>query len=206
MNDLPDVYISDDGRRETRPTYEALADCQMVMTSAETGASGPTLVLAGEHFTTDATPNHSWKPLNRAAQECFDQWIGSLPVKGNTIPQELISQAAYELRPREGDPEFPLPAWWSAVMRRAAQLFDLQRGSRLQTLAVAQRAGAQGMPVMPFASAGPVMPIEPGRAPVNVAEHQPQSAASAARRTRAAAVKPPMPGTQAVTSPQQSAG
>ena len=49
---------------------------------------------------------------------------GSPPIKGDAIPMELISQAAAELRPREGDPEFPHDVWWAAVMKRALQLLD----------------------------------------------------------------------------------
>lgn len=206
MDALPEIFVSDDGARIAAPTYQALATLQMVMQSAETGATGPTMVEEGEIFTTDAVPGHMWKPLNRAAGDRVQQWLASLPLDGRTIPQDFITQAAYELRPREGDPDFPLEQWWPAVLRRASELAEKRRGPNVGNTAYAHRPGGTPVPVMPFVTAGPGQPMEVGRAPADVAQHQPQSPGAAATRARKAAVAPPMPGTQPARSPQQAAG
>jgi len=207
IDELPEVYVSDDGQRITAPTYEATAQCHMVMTSAETGQRGPTLVEPGEHFTSNELPNHQWRPLNKAAGERMEAWLASLPVKGDGIPQEIITQAAFMMRPRDGEPDVPHDQWWPMVLRLAGQLYEKSKGARMPSVgATVFRPGATGQPVMPFAGSTPLTPLEPGRAPVSGAEHIPQSPGAAANRVRRGRVTPPMPGTLPSESPQSSAG
>lgn len=206
-DNLPEFYVGEGGRTAA-PTYEALSQCHMVMQSAETGQTGPTLVEAGEHFTSDKTPNHQWLPLNRAAGERMDRWLASLPTSGKNLTMEEISEAAHAMRPRVGEPEIPHDMWWPAVMKYASTLKERRSGGPEMAVrpAVAHRPGQQAMPVMPFASSGPGAPMEVGRAPQAApAQHQPQSPQSAAQRARRARVEPPMPGTTGQT-PQQPAG
>jgi hypothetical protein len=196
---LPEFYISDDGQRIAEPMYEALTQCQMNMTSAETGQTGPTLIEVGEHFKTADIPCHQWRPLNRAAGERIEQWIASLPLDGKNIPQELITEAAYQLRPREGDPEFPMEQWWPQVLRLAAKMADAKRG-RAPMPTVGFRSIGPNTPPMPFSSMSSAYPTEAGRAP-SAAQHQPQNPANAAARARAARVRPPMPNATPASSP-----
>ena len=200
-DNLPEFYISDDGARIVQPTYEALMQCQLIMASAETGQVGPTLIEVGEVFTTDSVPCHQWRPLNRAAGDKFDQWIASLPLDGKNIPQELITEAAYQLRPREGDPEYPMEQWWPLVLRLAAKMADAKRG-RAPMPTVGFRPMAPNTPPMPFSSMSSAYPTEAGRAP-GAAQHQPQNPANTAARARAARVRPPMPNTAPAQGPQQ---
>src|SRR5579859_1207638 len=116
LEPLPEFFVTDERQRIAQPTYELLAQCQVVMASAETGLTGPTLMEAGEIITTDATPNHQWYPLNRAAGERFEAWLASLPTQGASLTQAEISEAAYAMRPREGEPELPHDQWWPAVL------------------------------------------------------------------------------------------
>lgn len=206
--DLPEFYRADNGARTDQPTYEALSQLHMVMQSAETGQTGPTLVEAGEHFTTDRTPCHQWLPLNRAAGERFERWIASLPSNGKNLTQEEITEAAYAMRPRDGEPVLSNEAWWPAVIKYAVMMKEKRMGGGVPNPRAAQvhRPGSPAMPVMPFASVGGAQPLEVGRAPAGAAAHQPQSPASAAQRQRQSRVTPPMPGTLPSDTPQQSAG
>ena len=164
-------------------------------------AERPDLVEAGEHFVTDATPCHAWHPLNRAAGERYEQWLASLPGVGQ-IPQELLTEAAYRLRPREGDPEFPMDQWWPHVLRLAGKLAEERRGHVAPPKPGYRPITPNTLP-MPFAAMGPAMPSEPGRAP---AQHMPQNQAQLNAKARAARVKPPMPATNPAAGPQQTSG
>jgi hypothetical protein len=202
-SDLPEFYITDDGQKVAAPTYEAMATCYMPMTSVETGQTGPTRIEAGEHFTSERAPSHAWRPLNRAAGENYQKWLASLPPDGKGVPQDLITQAAYMLRPREGDPEFPIEMWWPKVLQLASQLHDKQRvnGAVNPKPGSAFRPGGAPTPVMPFASAGNTM-IQPGGPPPNAALHQPQNPIRAAQAQRQKQTRPPMPNTLPPGSPQ----
>jgi hypothetical protein len=199
IDDLPEAFVSDDGRRVTAPTYESLAQLQLILASAETAQVGPTLLEVGEIFTSDATPSHAWLPLNRAAAERFEAWITSLPLDGKNVPQELITEAAFQLRPREGDPEFPMETWWPHVLRLAAKMADDKRG-KVTAASPGFRPMAPNTPPMPFASMGPAV-SDPGRAPAS--QHQPQSQTTMAARAQRQQRKPPMPNT-APAAPAQT--
>jgi hypothetical protein len=206
--DLPEFYVGESGRTAV-PTYEARMPCHMVMKSIETGQTGPTLVEEGERFTTDNTPCHQWMPLNRAAGERYDRWLASLPVAGRNLSMEDISEAAHAMRPREGEPVIDHREWWGIVMKYAVTMKERRSGGSVMTSrpAVMHRPGDRPMPVMPFASSGPGAPMEVGRAPEAApAVHQPQSPEAGALRARKARVAPPMPGTLAGETPQQTAG
>lgn len=181
---LPEHYLTDDRppRRISAPTYEALAQCQIIMIG-ENNIPGPTLIEPGEHFTTESIPNHQWMPLNRAAGERFDIWVNSLPTSGTGLNQAEITEAAYAMRPREGEPEIPHEQWWSAVMKYAAAMKDKRAGNTLRVPQPAQnhRAGGAQRQVMPFTTAGSGMPVEPGRAPPEAARQQPTDGARRAR-------------------------
>jgi hypothetical protein len=183
---LPEYFVTDDrpSQRIARPTYEALAQCQIIMVSAETGVAGSTMIEAGEIFTTEAAPNDQWLPLNRAAGERHEAWLASLPANSNGISQEEITEAAYMMRPREGEPEIPHDLWWPRVLQLAAALKAKKGGGmRVPQPAMPIRAGGQQKPVMPFMQAGTGMPIDPGRAPIG-AEAPRQVAAESGRRVR----------------------
>lgn len=205
--DLPEFYVADGGHRVAAPTWQAATQLYIIMSSAETGQSGPTLVEPGEHFTSELTPSHQWLPLNRAAGARMDEWVASLPVDGKGISQELITQAAYQMRPREGEPELPHAQWWGAVLKLAATMAN---GNRLviprPRTAVAYRPGQAPQPIMPYMSQGPGgPPPEHGRAP-NIAQHQPQNPADVQNAARRQRVRPPMPNTQPSESPQTVTG
>lgn len=161
---LPEFYLTDDRARVSKPTYEALAQCQIIMVG-ENGIAGPTLTEPGEHFTSDAVPNHQWLPLNRAAGEKYDRWLSSLPNSGAGLSQEDITHAAYAMRPREGEPEIPHDHWWPQVLKYAAALKDKRMGNapRVPQPAQGHRAGGAKQPVMPFVSQGTAMPSQVGQ-------------------------------------------
>ena len=206
--DFPEFYIADGGHRVAAPTYQSASQLYIVMTSAETGMTGPTLVEPGEHFTSDLTPSHQWIPLNRAAQARVEDWIASLPTDGKGITQEHITQAAYQMRPREGEPEIPHQQWWGAVLKLASVLAGgNNRMVPKVRPAVSYRPGQAPMPVMPFAAAnhgGP--PPMAGRAPEPAAQHQPQNPVDQARAARRQRVAAPMPNTSPNESPQTVTG
>lgn len=197
---LPEFYIADDGQRIDQPAYEALTQCYFSMASAETGQTGPTLVEVGEVFWSDGIPCDQWRPLNRAAAEKIEAWKASQPLSGQTIPQELITEAAYEMRPREGDPEFAMEQWWPLVLRLAAKKAEAKRG-RMPMPTVGFRPIGRDVPPMPYASMSAAYPTEAGRAPA--AQHVPQNPAHAAARARATRVRPPMPNATPAQGPQQ---
>lgn len=159
---LPEFYMTDDRQRVSRATYEALAQCQIIMVG-ENNIPGPTLVEPGEHFTTDAIPNHQWLPLNRAAGERFEAWLAALPASGNGLSQGEITEAAYAMRPREGEPEIPHDQWWAAVMKYAVAIKDKRQGNAPRIPQPAQRQGGVQKTVMPFVSHGTTMPGETGQ-------------------------------------------
>lgn len=211
LNDLPEFYLAEGNRRVAAPTYQALMPCQIIMTSSETGLTGPTRVEAGEEFTTESVPCHQWQPLNRAAAERFTAWLDSLPSAGQGLSQEDIAEAAFAMRPREGEKEIPHEQWWPAVLKYASAMKDKRKGRLAPALRAAQnhRPG-HTMPPMPFAATGPVVPIEPGRAPASGNPNEPRqpAPANAARRTTGAKprIETPMPGTAASDSPANATG
>jgi hypothetical protein len=207
LDDLPEVYVNGEGQRIKAPTYELLMPCQIIFQSEETGLTGPTRLEAGEIVTTEATPNHQWAPLNRAAAERYSAWIASLPLDGKGFTQEEITEAAFAMRPREGEVEIPHEQWFPAVLRYAAAMKEKRSGMRvaLPTPAHVQRRGAV-MPTMPFAAAGPAVPLEVGRGPSR-SEAGPQQP-NAGRRARGAQqpAKSPMPQATASDAMPQTAG
>jgi hypothetical protein len=197
-DNLPEYHLTDDRppQRIAKPTYEALAPCQIIMTSAETGVTGPTMIEAGEVFVTEATPNHQWLPLNRAAGERYDAWLNSLPGMTKNLTLEEISEAAQAMRPREGEPQLAHNDWWAAVMRHAQAMRDKRQTvmPHVPHPAHALRPGGAQKPVMPYMTAGATVPIEPGRAPVGpgAAHHVATTAADGARRARPARQTAPL--------------
>jgi len=208
MDEYPEFYITDQGQRVTAPAYAALAPCQIIMTSAETGHTGPTRIQEGEHFISEGTPCEQWLPLNRAAAERYQAWLDSLPRLGKDLTQDEIAEAAMELRPREGDPELSHKDWWQAVLKRAYASKEKRRGSHvpLPTHAQQVRRGAQ-LPVMPFMSANGIAPIDVGRPPPG--PPQPQgNIRGGAQRTRQQQAKPApaMAQTQPTDAPASAVG
>lgn len=192
--DLPEFYVLDERTRINAPTYEALKPCQIILTSAETGITGPTRIEAGEIFSTEAVPCEQWLPLNRAAGERMQAWITSLPVSGKGLTQDEISEAAFAMRPREGEPEIPHAQWWQSVMKYAYAAKEKRGGTQLPLPrgGVALRPGATMAP-MPFTSSQGVTPVEVGRAPAQQAASDPGNGAKRARDN--VRQKGPMPGT-----------
>jgi hypothetical protein len=200
MSELAEQYISDDGRRIVVPTYEALAKCQIILASAETGQVGPTVVEPGEHFSTEAVPCHQWKPLNAAADERFNQWLDSLPLDGaKNVTLEHITEAARMLAPRAGDPEFSHQEWSKQVAALATKLAEKRRTELKPS--VGFRPMAPNAPPMPFAAMSPSYPMETGRAPAAQ-----QVAPGAPRRTAPGKPKPAMPGANVTDTPASAAG
>lgn len=210
IDELPEFYIAEGNRRVAAPTYEALMPCQLIMTSAETGVTGPTRVEAGEQFTSEGIPNHYWAPLNRAAGERIEAWLASLPSEGKGFTQEELTEAAFAMRPREGEKEIPHDQWWPAVLRYAGAIKEKRLGSqsRIPQVSTQHRRGGPNIPVMPNMASGPVIPTEIGRVPVQQAPSViAQAPANSARRTRQSAKTPtPMPGTVASDSPASATG
>jgi hypothetical protein len=202
---LPEFYLTEDRQQVAAPTYEAAMQCYMVMQSAETGQVGPTLVEPGEVFTTEETPNHQWIPLNRGAARRIDEWLASLPVTGANIPQEIITEAAYQMRPREGEPVLTTEQWWPAVLKLAAQMADRKRlniPQRAQRMAT--RPGFTPQSPMPFT--GSMAQPEPGRPPVQPSATQQLNLQPQAQRQRGKAPAAPLANAQPTPSPQSAAG
>ena len=205
--ELPEFYISTDNKRVRAPTYEALMPLQLIMTSAETGQTGPTRVEAGEHFTSESTPCHQWAPLNKAAAEKYHAWIASLPASGQGLSMEELSEAALAMRPREGEKEIPHEQWWPAVLKYASAMKDKKNSTHMALprpgVSLSRNAS---LPVMPFMANGPVIPAELGRAPVSQIVPNPTPVANAA--TRRGPGRPPkaMPGTVTSDSPASATG
>lgn len=204
--EIPEFYITDDNRRVEAPTWQARSACYMPMTSAQTGQTGPTLINPGDVFHSDDTPNSEWIPLNRAAALRYEQWMASLPQTGAGLSQAEITEAAYEMRPREGQPEIPHDQWWPMVLRHAA--FKKERKSGMVVpqprAATPYRMGGLGQgPVMPFAPSETGAPLDVGRAPPpNSATPLPENP-NAARRARARA---PMPNANPTDAPASAVG
>lgn len=201
---LPEFYVGEGGTRTSDPVYETTAPCQIMMTSAETDATGPTRVETGEHFISHTDPNFAWKPLNRAAGEKMQEWLDSLPVDGgkNPLTLEEITEASRAMRPREGEPDLDHKQWHAAVMRYAFAMRDKQNGGRgvPRPNPAISLTNQTRMPIMPFASQGQHRnDLEYGRGP---AQHVPQLPEHGERRARRARVQPPMPGTNPAGSPQ----
>lgn len=207
MHDMPEFYMADGGHQIAAPTWQASAQLYIVMASSETGQVGPTLVEPGEHFTSDLTPSQAWIPLNRAAASKMQDWIDSQPVDGKGIPEHIIREAAYRMRPRVGEPEVPHVQWWGAVMKLAATMVGEGLVIPRPVGAPAYRPGQPTVPIMPFASqsyGGP--PPQPGHAPVHVAQHVPQNPADVSRAARRQKVAAPMANTLPSESPQTVTG
>ena len=201
--DLPEHFIDEEGNRIARPVYRMLTQCQVIMASPETGQVGPTLQEPGTVLVLDATPAHQWQPLNRAAGDKMEAWVKSLPLDGKNISQEHINEAAYTLRPREGDPEFPMEAWWPAVRRLAASLADKGR-RHAQVVAPGFRPVKPDAPPMPFAAMSSAYPTEAGRAPA--AQPLPQNAPIRTRGRPPGPTKPAMPNANVTPTPGQATG
>jgi hypothetical protein len=179
--ELPDYYMID-GQRVAAPTYEALAQCQIIMVG-ETGNVGPTLVEAGEIFSTEATPCMAWAPLNRAAADRYQAWLDALPLPGGAdLTMDEITEAAQALRPREGEPTLPHEQWWPTVIEYAKRKKQTRKGMVIPEQSVAYRPGNHN-PIMPFVQAGAATPMDAGKAPMPQAPTpQFMNQAQAARR------------------------
>ena len=200
-DDLPEFFIDDEGNRISRPVYRMLSQCQVIMASPETGQVGPTLQEPGTVLVLDAIPCHQWQPLNKAAGERMDAWLKSLPLDGKNISQEHINEAAYTLRPREGDPEFPMEAWWPAVLRLAASLADKGR-KHVIAVAPGYHPVKPEAPPMPFSAMSSAYPTEAGRAP----PARPLPANAPVRMRQKAAAKTAMPNANETSSPGSATG
>lgn len=207
MNDLPEAYVIE-GHVVTAPTYITIGQCQMLMQSPENGLVGPTLVEPGEILTTEMVPNQHLQPLNRAAGERYETWLASLPQDGAGLTQAEITEAAYMMRPREGEKEIPHDQWWGAVMK-AAWAIKEKRSRNVPRVAPAHmhRPG-QNLPVMPFAAQhayqGAVDPAQQLSGRVTPTDVRGPVARSP--RGRAAPDKPSMTNTQPTGAPAQAAG
>jgi hypothetical protein len=166
LDTLPDFYIADGGHKIDAPTYEALTQCYIIMASDETGQVGPTLIEPGHHFSTDQTPSEAWKPLNKAAGDMLERHRNSIPMNGaNTIPQECITEASFQLRPRDGDEMISKDQWWANVMLLASRLADQRRGQVRPVHAAVRPMRAGDQAPMPFSAHSQGYPMEAGRAP-----------------------------------------
>jgi hypothetical protein len=205
---LPEYFVTDDRQRLSAPTYEALAQCQIIMLG-ETGVAGPTLVEPGEIFSSEATPNHQWLPLNRAAGERFERWLAQLPNSGAGLSQAEITEAAYAMRPREGEPEIAHESWWPAVLKYAAALKDKRMGNapRIPQPAQPHRSGGAKTPVMPFASHGTAMPAQVGQpGPQDAPQRVVGADVSRRARPQAGGAKSPLANSAPADSVAQTAG
>lgn len=204
-DELPEAYLTAENQHVVAPTYELLGDCHMPMYSADTGQTGPTLVLAGEVITSELTPSHAWRPLNRAAGERMEIWLSRLaamPGSSQGFSMDEIAEAATAMRPRSGEPELPHDQWWAAVMKYAAGIKEKRKGISSPANPVSHRPGhSANLPVMPNAAIGSGGHVNPGGPPPNVATHQPDPARQAQRQRRAATT-PAMPGVMPANSPQ----
>jgi hypothetical protein len=156
-----------EGHRIEAPTYEALVQCYIIMASDETGQVGPTLIEPGHHFSTDQTPSEAWKPLNRAANEAIENWRAKQPgnAAAQKITQEDMNEAAYQLRPREGDEMISKEQWQANVLLLASRLAEQRRG-QINPVKPAVRPMRQGdQAPMPFSAHSQGYPMEAGRAP-----------------------------------------
>ncbi len=210
MLDLPDFYIADDGHKIEAPTYEATVQCYIVMASAETGQVGPTLIEPGEHFSTSDTPSDAWKPLNKAAGEKLEQWHAKQPgdAAQQKITQEDMNEAAYQLRPREGDDLISKEQWQQNVLLLASRLAEKRRDER-QPVKAAVRPMRQGdQAPMPFSATAQGYPMEAGRAPPASSVNAP--GANAPRQRRPGARPPqsglPLANANSTDSPNQATG
>jgi hypothetical protein len=209
MDTLPEFYIADGGHRIEAPTYEALTQCYIIMASDETGQVGPTLIEPGHHFSTDQTPSDAWKPLNKAAGDALERWHATMPRSGAAaIPQECINEAAYTLRPKEGDEMISKDQWWGSVMLLASRLAETRRG-QLHPVNAAVRPMRQGdQAPMPFSSHSQGYPMEAGRAPPAASVAPPSPNAPRQRRPGQRTPQPQMPlsNSNATDSPSSATG
>lgn len=207
LDHLPEHYRGEGNQPVAAPTYEALMQCQIILATEVNGqlVTGPTLIEAGEHFTTEAIPCMQWMPLNRAAGEVFEAWLESLPAAGAGITHAEFQEAAMMMRPRVGEPEVPHHQWWEAVVKLAEAKKKAKSGMTIpRPLAgVAHRPGMH-LPAMPYAAAGPGVPLDQiGRAP------QPQAAVAPQMKHNNAATPRkgrPMAATSPTDSPRSAAG
>jgi hypothetical protein len=209
LDTLPDFYITDDGHKLEAPTYEALVQCYIIMASDETGQVGPTLIEPGHHFSTDQTPSEAWKPLNKAAGEALDRLRAKTPRSGpEGISQEDMNEAAYQLRPREGDEMISKEQWQANVLLLASRLAEKRRGERgtVKPAVRPMRAGDQAP--MPFSATSQGYPMEAGRAPPANSVNAP--AANAPRQRRPGQRAPqsglPLANANPTDTPQNATG
>ena len=206
---IPEFYIADGGHKIEAPTYEALTQCYIIMASDETGQVGPTLIEPGHHFSTDGTPSDAWKPLNRAAVEAIARWHSTMPIgSANTIPQECITEASFQLRPKEGEEMISKEQWWANVMLLASRLADQRRG-QLRPVTAAVRPMRQGdQAPMPFSAHSQGYPMEAGRAPPAASVAPPSASAPRQRRPGVRTPQSGLPLSNATTtdSPQNATG
>jgi hypothetical protein len=184
MDTLPEFYIADAGHRIDAPTYEALTQCYIIMASDETGQVGPTLIEPGHHFSTDQTPSDAWKPLNKAAGEALERWHAKQPgdPSQQKITQEDMNEAAYQLRPREGDELISKEQWQQNVLLLASRLAEKRRDER-RPVNPAVRPMRQGdQAPMPFSAHSQGYPMEAGRAPPAASVAPPSANAPRQRR------------------------
>lgn len=207
MNQLPEFYVTQDGQRVDAPTYVTMGQCQILMASPENGAVGPTLVEPGEVITTEMVPNHMLQPLNRAAAERIDDWLASLPVDGQGLTQADISEAAYLMRPREGEKELPHEQWYPAMLKAAWALKEKRsRGVPRPVPSYAHRPGAN-LPIMPNAAqqafnGDPSLALAGARVP-DIAQRGPVARSA---RGRPPADRAAMANTTSTNAPPQAAG
>lgn len=206
-NQLPEFYVTADGQRVDAPTYVTTGQCQILMASPENGAIGPTLVEPGEVITTEMVPNQNLQPLNRAAGERIDDWIASLPIDGQGLTQADISEAAYLMRPREGEKELPHEQWYPAMLKAAWALKEKRsRGVPRPSPAYNHRSNPS-LPIMPNAAqqafnGDPALALAGARVP-EIAQRGPVARSA---RGRPAAERSAMTNTASTGAPPQAAG
>lgn len=142
------------------PAYELTAQCYLPWQNDETGQVGPTLLEIGQVIYTDATPSEAWKPLNALAEKKLEAMRAALPIDGKDLKLEDITEAAYMLRPREGD-EIDHREWSKQVAALAVNLGEKRRGLRGPAGPVRTPGRRGDAPVMPFASTSVGLPMDP---------------------------------------------
>lgn len=207
MNGLPEFYTTQDGQRVDAPTYVTLGQCQILMASPENGAIGPTLVEPGEVITTEMVPNQMLQPLNRAAGERIDEWIASLPIDGQGLTQADISEAAYLMRPREGEKELPHEQWYPAMLKAAWALKEKRSRGVPRPVASHMHRPGNNLPIMPNAAqqafnGDPSLALSGARVP-DIAQ---RGAVARSTRARPSADRSAMTNTASTGAPPQAAG
>lgn len=138
---LPEAYRSDSGEMVVAPCWRLLAP----------GYYGETYWLDGEILTMDIPPNHHMEPLNKAAGERLVAYMQSLPLNGSGLKDEDLLEAAFMLRPREGEKELTHDQHAQALIKLALQLKAKREGTgrlkipELQGVRPVNSAGAPPM-------------------------------------------------------------